>query len=192
MLLCNHGRYRMRENILNATHTMRVCGLGLVITLLVGCSGEGDADLRANIRAVKARPAGKITPVPEFKPYETFAYSDSNLRDPFSVYTNESEQGATSGNGFDLRPDINRNKEALEDYPLDTLHFVGHLEKGGEQWAIITSPDQLVYRVKVGNHLGTNYGEIIQISETQIDIKEIVQDGLGGWLEREAALSLTE
>lgn len=191
MVMVNHGRNQMRENIFDAMSNMRLYSLGMIFVLLMGCSGNDD-DLYSRIKSVKARPAGKITPVPEFKPYETFTYADSNLRDPFSVFTNDSEQGGFTSSDMSLRPDINRNKEALEDYPLDTLHFVGHLEKDGERWAIITSPDQLVYRVKVGNHLGTNYGEILTISETRIEIKEIIQDGLGGWIEREAALSLTE
>ncbi len=167
-----------------------VCIAALIVTVLPGCSSSENDDLISYISKVKAKPAGKISPVPEFKPYETFAYAETNLRDPFNVITDKetTEQGA----GFALRPNMNRNKEALEEYPLDTLHFVGHLEKDGEKWAIITSPDHLVYRVKVGNHLGTNYGEIVAINETQIDIKEIIQDGLGGWIEREAALSLTE
>ncbi len=179
----------------NYTHgqirTIRICCLTILLISLAGCSGN-DADLYSYVKAVKSRPAGKIQPVPEFKPYESFAYSDANSRDPFSVYTSDGEDSVKVNSELTLRPDMDRNKEALEEYPLDTLHFVGHLEKGGERWAIVTSPDHLVYRVKVGNHLGSNYGEIVAISETQIDIKEIVQDGLGGWLEREAALSLTE
>lgn len=172
-------------------HILQVCFLSTLLITLVGCSGN-DADLYAYIKAIKSRPAGKIQPVPEFKAYESFAYSDENLRDPFSVYTSDGDSSGHSNSELNLRPDMERNKEALEEWPLDTLHFVGHVEKGGEKWAIITSPNNLVHRVKVGNHIGNNYGEIVAISETQIDIKEIIQDGLGGWIEREAALSLTE
>ncbi len=161
-----------------------------IALLLIGCSSD-NTDLQTYIREVKSRPAGKISSVPEFKPYETFAFNDADIRDPFSIVMNDTDN-ANANLDFALIPDINRNKEALEEYPLDTLHFVGHLEKDGERWAIITSPDHLVYRVRVGNHLGTNYGEIVAINETQIDIKEIIQDGLGGWIEREAALSLAE
>lgn len=163
----------------------------LLATLISGCSGNDYADLNAYIKRIKAKPAGRIAPVPEFKTYETYTYSADKFRDPFSVIISDTELANAPGFS-DLRPDMRRNKEALEEYPLDTLHFVGHLEKNGEKWAIITSPDQLVHRVKIGNHLGTNYGEIVAISETKIDIKEIIQDGLGGWIEREAALSLTE
>ncbi len=183
-------QYSWMKYIPDAMRTMQILCFGAAVAVLSGCSGS-NSDLDSYIKSVKARPAGRISPVPEFKPYQTFSYDESNLRDPFSVFAKENEKDipeATTG----LRPDMDRNKEALEEYPLDTLHFVGHLEREGERWAIITSPDHLVYRVRVGNHLGTNYGEIVAISETQIDIMEIIQDGLGGWIEREAALSLTE
>ncbi len=187
-------RYLISEFNSHDVYGVRIVGHLLLfivyMSVLTGCSSS-NSDLHEYIQQVKARPAGRIAPMPEFKPYETFSYDDSKLRDPFNVFAGENEEtklGAATG----LRPDINRNKEALEDYPLDTLHFVGHLERDGKRWAIVTSPDKLVYRVRVGNHLGTNYGEIVAISETQIDIKEIIQDGLGGWIEREAALSLTE
>lgn len=183
-------KYNTNQPIEGVPYTMRVLCFGIFVLALAGCS-SGNSDLQAYVRSVKAKPAGRIAPVPEFKPYETFAYSDENLRDPFSVITDDVE-GSAINSDLSLRPDMNRNKEALEEYPLDTLHFVGHLEKDDERWAIITSPDQLVYRVKVGNHLGSNYGEIVAISETRIDITEIIEDGLGGWIERDAALSLTE
>lgn len=183
-------KYITNQPLEGALYTMRVLCIGVFVLTLLGCS-DTNSDLQTYIRSVKAKPAGRIAPVPEFKPYETFTYSDTDLRDPFSVITDEDNVNS-SNSELALRPDMNRNKEALEEYPLDTLHFVGHLEKGDERWAIITSPDHLVYRVKVGNHLGSNYGEIVAISETQIDIKEIIEDGLGGWIERDAALSLTE
>jgi type IV pilus assembly protein PilP len=191
-VMADYERSRGRVSVPNLMWSIRTFGFGMLLILITSCSGGDDEDLRAYINSVKSRPAGRIAPVPEFKPYETFVYSGEKLRDPFSVYTNNAEQFGSANSDINLRPDMNRNKEALEEYPLDTLHFVGHLERAGERWAIITSPDHLVYRVKIGNHLGTNYGEIVAISETQIDIKEIIQDGLGGWIERDAALSLTE
>lgn len=185
-----NGAIRMDLSKRSGGTLIRVMPFWFLMSVISGCSSS-NSDLQAYVRDIKSRPAGKIAPVPEFKPYESFAYADKDLRDPFSIINNDTNF-KTTNIGNELRPDINRNKETLEEYPLDTLHFVGHLEKDGERWAIITSPDHLVYRVRVGNHLGTNYGEIVAISESQIDIKEIVQDGLGGWIERNAALSLTE
>jgi type IV pilus assembly protein PilP len=171
--------------------TTRLFTLPLLASALVACASSDFSDLQQYIQQVKARPAGRIAPVPEFKTYETFTYSASELRDPFKMFDSDAalaEQDSKTA----LQPNINRNKETLEQYPLDTLHYVGDLQKDGEKWAIITSPDHLVHRVKVGNHLGTNFGEIVSITETKIGIKEIIQDGMGGWIEREAELSLSE
>ncbi|MCK5640217.1 MAG: pilus assembly protein PilP, partial [Gammaproteobacteria bacterium] len=81
---------------------------------------------------------------------------------------------------------------ALEEFPLDTLIFSGHLELGGQAWAVITAPDGFLHRLKVGNHIGTNHGLITNITETIIRLTEVVPDGLGGWFEREAAISVKE
>lgn len=174
------------------SNKMRLIVLSVLVLPLFSCSSSDFSDLRAYINKVKARPAGRIAPVPQFETYETYEYTASNLRDPFKMFDSEAEMVEQTPSTSGLRPDQDRNKETLEEYPLDTLKFVGSLEKDGKNWAIITSPDKLVHKVKVGNHLGMNYGEITSISETKIEIKEIIQDGMGGWIEREAALSLSE
>lgn len=171
---------------------LKLFTLSLLMSTLVACASSDYSDLQRYIQQVKARPAGRITPVPEFETYETYAYAASSLRDPFKMFDSDAELVEDQASNTGLKPDLNRNKETLEQYPLDTLHFVGDLEKDGEKWAIITSPDNLVHRVKIGNHLGTNYGEIVAITETKIIITEIIRDGMGGWIEREAALSLSE
>lgn len=162
---------------------------------LFGCSSSDHSELRSYVNRVKAKPGGRIEPVPEFKTYETYEYSAFERRDPFKMFDSEAEADEamvsnTSGSG--LKPPVDRNKEALEQFPLDALSFVGHLEKGGKNWAIIMSPDKLVHKVQVGNYMGMNYGEINSISETKITLTEIIEDGMGGWIEREAALSLSE
>lgn len=169
-----------------------VVALSALIMQLAGCAGSGYSDLRQYINTVKAKPAGRIAPVPEFESYQTFEYSAQDMRDPFTMFEGEAEIVEDSRSASSIMPDRDRNKETLEQYPLDTLKFVGHLEKEGQKWAIITSPDHLVHRVRVGNYLGMNYGEIISVSETKIEITEIIQDGMGGWIERGAALSLSE
>jgi len=171
---------------------LKFLAVTVAMMALAGCANSDYSDLQRYIQKVKARPAGRIAPVPEFETYETFAYSASDLRDPFKMFSNESELLAATESTTALRPNIDRNKETLEQYPLDTLRFVGNLEKDGEKWAIITSPDNLVHRVRVGNHVGTNYGEIVAITDTKIMINEIIEDGMGGWIKREAALSLSE
>jgi type IV pilus assembly protein PilP len=159
----------------------------LSVSLLVACSGNEYGDLEAYVAEVKSRKSGRIPALPEVKPYETFAYQAHNYRDPFTTYIDEAPAENASN-----RPDVNRKREALEQFPLDTLSFVGHLEKSGVRWGLISAPDKSVYRVQVGNYIGKNYGEIIAISETAIEIKEVIPDGAGGWVDRKASLSLSE
>ncbi len=175
------------------TIVMRSMIIAILGLLLSACSDGGLGDLHNYVQSVKARPAARIAPLPEFKTYETFSYSAEDLRDPFVMFENEAELvQATGGAQTGPRPDEKRNKETLEQYPLDTLRFVGQLEKDDQQWAIVTSPDSLVHRVKAGNYIGQNFGKITAVTETQLEITELVEDGMGGWIEREAALSLGE
>ena len=158
---------------------------------LVACSGEQHGDLRAYVKKVKAREGKPIKPLPEIKPYETFVYLDEDRRDPFSQYVEELRNEVAQDSG--IRPDIDRKREALEEFPLDSLKYVGTLEKKGIVWALVSAPDATVYRVQVGNHMGSNYGEILEITETEIKLKEIIPNGAtGGWVDRMASLSLSE
>lgn len=169
------------------TSALHICA----VLLLSACNGEQYGDLNVFVDDVKASKVGRIKGLPEIKPYESFAYDPSSLRDPFSPFVdleNQKEKVADDG----MRPDSNRKSEALEQFPLDSLVFVGHLEKNGKRWALISAPDDTVYRVQPGNHLGQNYGEILLISETLINIKEIIPNGTGGWADREVALQLSE
>ncbi len=162
-----------------------------VLLFLVACSGDHHEDLTSYINDVKARKQGRIKGLPEIKPYESFTYDPSSLRDPFSpLIEEEKKRASVMDNG--LRPDSNRKLEALEQFPLDSLVFVGNLERNGKRWALIAAPDDTVYRVQPGNHLGQNFGEILSISETTIVIKEIIPNGTGGWIDREVSLQLTE
>jgi len=163
--------------------------LAAVMLLGTSCSGPEHADLQEYVQRVKAKKQGRIEPLPEIKPYETFAYKPDDLRDPFTPFVQEAPvQDSPVNTG--LRPDTNRKREALEQFSLDSLVFVGHLEKDGVLWGLISAPDSTVYKVREGNYIGQNYGEIDEISETEILITEIVSDGSGGWIEREAALTL--
>jgi len=161
-----------------------------VLLLLVACSGDQHEDLTSYIDEVQSRKQGRIKGLPEIKPYESFIYDPSSLRDPFSPFVAEEEQVAIVDDG--LRPDSNRKREALEQFPLDSLVFVGNLERNGKRWALIAAPDDTVYRIQPGNHLGQNFGEILSISETTVSIKEIIPNGTGGWVDREVSLQLTE
>jgi len=174
---------------------LRVGGLLLAVSaalLASGCSGgDNHQDLKRFVKKVEARPGGRIAPIPEFKTYQAYTYTAGNLRDPFVPARPEAQLHPT-GKERGPRPDVHRHKEALEAFPLDTLKYVGSMSQQGERWAVISAPDGLVYRVQVGNHIGQNYGKIVKITDTKLYIKEIVPNGQGGWVERNAALSLTE
>jgi len=167
---------------------LRSCILVCAV-FLAACSGEQHDDLQSYVNQVKSKQKGRVDPLPEVKPYATYTYSSHDLREPFTSFAlSDKEEQEENG----LRPDINRKREALEAFPLDTLSFVGHLEKEGVRWGLISAPDTTVYRVQVGNYVGKNYGEILSINETAIEINEIIPNGLGGWVEREASISLSE
>ena len=157
---------------------------------LTGCSSNANDDLYSRLDEIKARPAGKIPALPVFKQYQIVKYKAAKLQDPFKNYSGEV---ATVEVVEPIETPLKgRNLEALEEYPLDTLRYVGQMVKDGYEWAIVTSPDMIVHRVKVGDHLGKNYGQIISIMEEKLHIEEIVPDELGGWVKRDAALSLME
>ena len=116
--------------------------LAAPLLLLTACSGEQHGDLVVYAKKIKARPGKGIEPLPEVKPYETFVYIDEDRRDPFSQYIEEIRKQETADTG--LRPDITRKREALEEFPLDSLKYVGTLEKKGIVWALISAPDNTV------------------------------------------------
>jgi len=165
--------------------------LGLLVALMgvAACSSSVHSDLESFVAEVKARKAGRIPPLPEVKTYEPHAYSKGGLNNPFKP----AEEDAVAENvGSELQPDVERNREPLEAFPLDSLVFGGNIEQAGRIWALITAPDGLVYRVEKGNYVGQNFGRITRISETQIAVREIIGNGMGGWTERESSLVLTE
>lgn len=157
--------------------------------LLGGCGGEEHSDLREFVKESDKLPGGRIPPLPEVKPYEPFAYNAYDLTDPFKPRKIEPPKSTAKGG---IQPDFNRQKEALEAFPLENLTMVGTLQQKGSIFALIRAPDKGLYRVASGNYLGQNFGRIVGISETDIKLKEIVQDSGGNWEEKDQALQLQE
>jgi len=157
-----------------------------LVALVSGCSNSANnGDLQQFVADVMAKPRGRIEPIPEFKPYESFSYSASALRSPFSlpVVVNEAKDVGT--NGFDIRPDMDRAKEYLEQFSIGQLAMVGTLQKPqGDLWALIQDGNGGVVRTKQGEYMGQNHGRIVSIMTDRINLIEIVPDGNGGWLER--------
>jgi type IV pilus assembly protein PilP len=168
-----------------ARRLLAVAVMGLV---LAGCGNNMD-DLRAYIDEVKARPGGRIEPLPQVEPAPKFVYEAGDRRSPFVPDT---PQVRVSDNPDAVRgPNPNRPREFLEQFPLDTLHMVGTLEAGGRTFGLVQTADGLIHRVTVGNHMGQNYGRILSITASDIELVEIVPDGIGGYLERPAAVALS-
>lgn len=151
---------------------------------LAGCS-SGDDDLQNFITETNKEAGGRVEPLPEVKPYQTYTYADMNLRSPFMPTS------PNAGNP-NLRPDAHRNREFLEQYALDSMKMVGSMQQAGTLFGLVQTKDGLVHRVIVGNYIGQNDGKITGISPSKIDVREIVPDGLGGYIERPAALALND
>ena len=174
-----------------ATHDLfrRSVLLVVLAAALTACGGGAD-DLRAYIDEVKARPGGRIPPLPDVVPAPTFSYEPGDRRSPFVPDT---PQVRVSNNPSAVQgPDPSRPREFLEQFPLDTLRMVGTLQMNSGAFGLVQTSDGLVHRVTVGNHLGQNYGRITDISDAEIQLVEIIPDGLGGYLERPAAVGLSD
>ncbi|HEY4645811.1 MAG TPA: pilus assembly protein PilP [Steroidobacteraceae bacterium] len=167
------------------TRIIALGALGLLVAAGVsGCSSEQE-ELERWVAQVKKRPGGRIEPLPEIKPYESFAYNASDQRSPFSM-------SRPAGPGDGVRPDSKRNREFLEQFSLDTLAMVGTLKLGGRAFGLVQTKDGLVHRVLPGQYMGQNDGKIVSVSDSKISLVEIVPDGMGGYMERTAAIGLTD
>ena len=165
---------------------------GLVMALLaVGLTacGGGSDDLDRYINEVKARPGGRIEPLPEITPYQVFTYiaDAQGIRSPFRPDT---PQALGGGNG--PRPDDERSREYLETFSLDSLGMVGTLHINETMYGLVQTSDGLIHRVIPGNYMGQNDGRITEISESEIGLVEIISDGIGGYIERDAAVGLSD
>jgi len=163
----------------------------MILAGVAGCASDDMSDLRGFVEEVKQRPAGRIEPLPEIKEVETHTYLSSELRNPFAPEEVPEEQ-ASIAQGTGLMPDFNRRKEELEAFPLDSLRMVGTVDQDDATWGLIRTNDGTIHRVKLGNYIGMNYGKIDRVSEEKIELTEIIQDGQGGYIERQATVALGE
>ena len=162
-----------------------------VSAVIAGCSSDDISDLEKYVAEVKARPKSPIEPLPEIKTIEPFIFVSENLRNTFVAIekTKETDEAKVE-NG--IRPDTARPREELESYELDSLRMVGTVDQNQMLWGLVKAVDGTIHRVKVGNHMGRNFGQIIRIKEDQIELLEIVPDSPGSWRERKAAFDLAE
>lgn len=162
--------------------------IGLAIAALVaGCGGESHQDLRAWMAEQGKGARGRLDPVPQIKPYEPFAYNAFDLPDPFKPRKIEPTKG-----GSKLAPDLARRREPLEAFPLESLTMVGTMEKNKSMYALVRTPEKDIYQIRAGNYLGQDFGVVVGITDTEIKLRELVQDGAGDWTERTSSLQLQQ
>ncbi len=159
----------------------------LLACMAVGCAGDEGDDLDQFIRNAGNEMQVKVKPLPEVKNYLSFEFNaDGTLSDPFKF------RKATSKAGL-LQPNLNRPKEPMEAYPLESLKYVGMLEKSKLIFALLKTPDNGVQQVKLGGYVGQNFGKVSEIKDSEVVFKEVVQDEASGdWIERVSVLSIQE
>lgn len=162
------------------------CLLTVASTLLLASCGESDdQDLRSWMAEQGLAAKGKIDPIPAIRPYQAFTYNAFDQADPFKPRKIETGKGSRG-------PDTARRKEVLESYPLETLKMVGTLQKGQAIIGLVKASDNRVFQVRQGNYMGQNFGVITAISDGEVAMKELFQDGAGDWAERQTKLMLQE
>lgn len=162
------------------------------VAMLAACEGEQYSDLRKELNDMTKDLRGRVAPLPQVRPYEPVPYQAENEVDPFRP--DRIEVAATGGAGqasSGKQPDLDRPKEPLEAFPLESIQMVGSLTQGAETHGLVKAGPNL-YRVRKGNYMGQNFGVITGIDEVQISLKELIQEGSGEWIERASSLQLQE
>lgn len=162
------------------------------VMAVAGCSSDEHQDLKQWMKDATKDMKGRVKPLPEMKPFPIVSYEAADATDPFSIAKigpEKKPEGNAAGGG--LKPDFNRFREPLEAFPLEAMRMVGLIQKGKMLNAIIVA-DRKVHLVKMGNYIGQNFGMITQITESEIQLRELVQDSVGDWVERPGALQLKE
>ena len=172
-----------------------VVSLIALTAVLAGCGGTDGEELQQWMSEQRSQTRARVQPIPEPKKLTPQDYGQDAATDPFSnqklTQALKRESAQSTSNAALIAPELARRKEALESYPLDSMAMVGSLIKTGQPVALLRV-DNLLYQVRAGNYLGQNYGRITKIGETEIVLREIVQDGSGEWIERIAKLQLQE
>ncbi len=167
----------------------------LMAAALVGCGASSEDELRQWLTEQRNQTQPRVAPIAEPKQFKPESYALAASVEPFSkeklAQALKRDSAQTSSNVALISPELARRKEALEGYPLDAVMMVGSLTKEGRPVALI-KVDNLLYQVRPGNYLGQNYGRVMKISETEITLREIVQDAVGEWVERPSTLQLQE
>lgn len=162
------------------------------VALLAACGGEEQSELRQELAGMTKDLRGRVDPLPQVRSYEPVPYRGESMLDPFVPGRIVVTQAATGGGGGGgVQPDLNRPKEPLEAFPLEAMQMVGTLAQNKDTYALVRAGNNL-FRVKKGNYMGLNFGVITAIDESQISLKEVVQDSGGDWVERSTTVQMLE
>lgn len=170
--------------------TLRIAAAIAGTALLGACGGEEQSELRQELAAMTKDLRGKVDPLPQVRSFEPVPYKGESMVDPFvpgRIVVTQTSAGGGSGGG--VQPDLNRPKEPLESFPMESIQMVGTLSQAKDMFALVRAGANL-FRVKKGNYMGQNFGVIVSIDEGQISIKEVVQDSGGDWVERSTSLQM--
>jgi type IV pilus assembly protein PilP len=162
----------------------------LLAVLLAGCGDSDVREVRTWMEETRAQTKPSVKPLPESKEFLPYAYSQAQAPDPFSA-DKLAGPGTMAVQANVAQPDLNRPREALENYPLDTMRMVGMMQKGGLSFALVQI-ERSVYRVRAGQRLGQNFGQVTRVTPAATEIREMVQDAAGDWVERISKLELQE
>ncbi|WP_119964450.1 pilus assembly protein PilP [Simplicispira lacusdiani] len=174
---------------------LQIALIAVFTATLMGCGAPGEDELRQWMASERAQAKPNITPIAEPKQFNPQPYGADSGMEPFNplklTQALRRESAQMASNAALIAPEMARRKEPLEAYPLDAMAMVGSLNKTGKPTALL-KVDKLLYQVQIGNYLGPNYGRITAITETAIQLREIVQDATGDWIERATSLELQE
>lgn len=177
----------------------RFLAVSMLPFLVTGCIDWVDdtADLKKYVAKTSKVKGGKIEPLPEFKPYNSFVYEGASMREPFRAIVPVFEEESVSAESqeiSEIQPDRERQKDYLETFPVDRLRMVGTINQRQDErlWALIEDQNAEIHRVTIGDYMGLNHGEIVSLDERQINLVEIITNGRGGWMKRTRSLALNE
>ena len=166
-----------------------------LLVILSACGSSRDDDIRQWMLEERNQTRPKVEPIPAPKQFKPEAYTNAASMEPFSkeklTQALKRDSSQVVANGALVAPELARRKEPMEAFPLDAMALVGSILKEGQPVALV-KVDNLLYQVKQGSYLGQNYGRVVKISETEVTLREIVQDAVGEWIERVATLQLQE
>ncbi len=169
--------------------TIRTMALAVVATAALAGCGDDTQEIRSWMQEQRAKVPPMKTNIAPPKQFEPFRYDATGV-DPFAP-TRLSLKGLAEGPASGPKPDLQRRREALEQFPLESIRMVGHLRNANSSFAVLQA-ENMVFQARVGNYAGQNFGRITRVSESEVVLKELVQDAAGDWVERSTSLRLQE